>query len=274
VLWFSLYTALILALLYGLLCAFYWAFQERFVFVRFRVPRNYRFKFPGPFEEVFLRTEDGAELHALHFKVERPKGIVLYFHGNTGSLRRWGKRAPRFQQLGHDVLMMDHRGYGKSRGRLSEAALHADALLWYQYLRKTWPEDRIVLYGRSLGSGMAVPLAASTKPRMLILESPFANLFDAVGNAFSFLPYRWLLRYRFRNDKAIQRVKCPVYIFHGKRDPVVPLSSALKLYAAIPSGTPREMTTFNKGYHNDLAQFARFRRKLHDILLGTARTPR
>lgn len=259
---------LMLALAYAGLCLFYWWFQERFIFVRFRLRPNYRFTFDLPFEERWTHTADGAELHGLYFKAEKPRGVVLYFHGNTGSLRRWGRRAVRFLRLEHDVLMPDYRGYGKSRGPLTEAALHADAERWYQQLLKQWPEDRIVVYGRSLGTGMAVPLAAAHTPRALILESPFASFIEVARHYLSILPYRWLLRYPFRSDRAMRRMKCPVYIFHGKRDPVVPYATALRLYSVVPADVHREMISFAKGYHSDLAQYGRFKRAIRRILLG------
>jgi fermentation-respiration switch protein FrsA (DUF1100 family) len=162
--------------------------------------------------------------------------------------------------------MPDHRGYGKSRGKLSEAALHADALAWYDLLAGLYGEANIVVYGRSLGSGLAVPVAAARSPRALVLESPFANLLDVAKHYLAILPYRWLLRYHFRNDAAMKGVKCPVYIFHGKRDPLVPYGSALRLYASVPVDVHRELISFARGYHSDLGGYARFRRRLRNIL--------
>ena len=262
----SLYALALLVLLYAVVCVVYWWVQERFIFVRFKVPRDYRFRFTERFEEFFLAAEEGVELHALRFSVKDPAGTILFFHGNSGSLRRWGKQAQRFTRLGWNVLMMDYRGYGKSRGKLSEAALHSDAARWYAWLKEREPEDRIIVYGRSLGSGMAVPVAAANAPRALVLESPFANLYDAARHQFYALPYRWLLRYPFRNDKAIRRITCPVHIFHGKRDPVVPYESALKLYALVPGTVEREMVTFARGFHSDLWRFKRLQRKMARIL--------
>jgi uncharacterized protein len=255
-------------LAYLALCAFYYVLQERFIFIRFRVTPQYRFRLPIPFEEWTLDRGPGVSLHALYFPVERPNGVVLYFHGNTGSLRRWGKQAARFTRSGHAVLMPDPRGYGKSTGPLSEQALHADAQAWYERLGQVFPEQQVVVYGRSLGSGLATPVAANNRPRMLILETPFANLYDVAYSYLRILPYRLLLRYPFRNDRAIRRVKCPVYIFHGKRDTVVHYHSALKLYSLVPASVEREMFTFPKGHHSDLPRFVRFNRTVQR-LLGT-----
>ncbi|HQV39712.1 MAG: alpha/beta hydrolase [Flavobacteriales bacterium] len=256
----------LLLLAYSGICLFYWVFQEKFIFVRFTLPERFNFNFAQPFEELRMERPDGAVLHALHFTVPKPEGAVLYLHGNTGSLRRWGKRAPRFTTLRHAVLMPDYRGYGKSSGRLSEAALHADALAWFDRLAELYGEGNVVIYGRSLGSGMAVPIAAARSPRSLILESPYASFLDVARHYLAILPYRWLLKYRFRSDVAIKGVKCPVFIFHGKRDPLVPYSSALRLYASIPVEVHRELVTFSKGYHSDLAGYPRFRKKLRTIL--------
>lgn len=253
---------------YAVLCLFYYVVQERLIFVRFRVGRDHRFRFPGEFEELYIRTDDGAELHALHFKVPDPKGVVLYFHGNTGSLRRWGKRAPDLLRAGFDVVMPDYRGYGKSRGRLSEEALMDDAQRWYDHVLQHWPQDKVVVYGRSLGSGMAVPLAATNAPKALILETPFNSLSDPASHRLPILPYRLLLRYPFRNDRAIKRVTCPILILHGRRDTVVPYTSALKLYAAIPPTVPRELVTFNKGHHGNLHRFPRFHSAVRRALEG------
>ncbi len=260
---------LLLLLAYILLALFYYLFQERFIFVRFPMGEKYSFRFEHPFEERWITADDGARLHALYFPAKNPRGVILYFHGNTGSLRRWGKHAPRLTRMGFDVLMPDHRGYGKSRGKLSEDALHADARLWYEHLQERWSEQDIVLYGRSLGSGMATPLAAARKPRMLVLETPFADLYDVAYLYLPLLPYSLLLRYAFRNDVAIQGVQCPVYIFHGKRDTIVPYTSALRLYAAIPAHVHREMYSFADGNHGDLARFVRFNRTLQRVLGGS-----
>ncbi|MCI1753529.1 MAG: alpha/beta hydrolase [Flavobacteriales bacterium] len=274
--WYNLANVILFALsAFGLLllvylgvCLFYWWFQERFLFVRFTLPEDFKFSNKQDHEELWMDRPDGARLHALHFPVKGATGAVLYLHGNTGSLRRWQSKASRFTSLGLAMLMPDYRGYGKSKGKLSEDALLADAQAWYDRLAVIYGEQNIVVYGRSMGSGMAVPVAAHRDPRLLVLESPYADLLDVARNFLAILPYKWLLKYRFRNDVAMKRVKCPVYIFHGKRDPLVPYSSALKLYAATPTDIHREMITFEKGYHSNLPGFPRFRRKLRAILTG------
>lgn len=263
---FLLAALLFLLAAYVGLCAFYWLFQERFIFIRFPLADRYRFRFRFPFKEHWITAGDGSRLHALHFKSNEARGLVLYFHGNTGTLRRWGKRAPFFTAMGFDVLMPDPRGYGKSKGRLSEEALLADAKAWYRYACSMMPEACVVVYGRSLGSAMAVPVAAENAPAALLLETPFADLYEVARHYLAILPYGLLLRYRFRNDRAIRRVRCPVHVFHGKRDTLVPYASALRLYASIPSEVPRAMHSFKSGGHSDLARFPRFRNAVRQAL--------
>jgi len=260
----------ILVLGYAGVCAAYFLLQERLIFVRGDLSDGYRFKFQYPFEERYVKADDGNALHALYFPVEEgtPKGVVLYFHGNTGTLRRWGRRAPRFTRLGWEVLMPDPRGYGKSRGKLSEAALLDDAWTWYAELSKQWPEGDIVLYGRSLGCALAIPTAGRGEPKLLVLESPFGRLVDAAHHYFRWLPYTLLLRFTFDNCQRIQAVRCPICILHGEKDAVVPFSSALRLYSCIPSDRQRELIAFPKGHHSDLARFVRFNRKIRTLLGG------
>lgn len=253
-----------MAMIYACTCAIFYIFQERLIFLRFRTARHHRYRFTRH-KEMWIER-DGARLHALHFSCDAPKGTVLYFHGHSGSLKRWGKKAVRFTQLGYDVLMPDPRGYGKSRGPISEAALIADAVAWFDQLRVVTRAPRIVVYGRSLGAALAVPLAAQRQPALLLLETPFANLGEVMRSYFPVLPYQWLLRYPFRNDEAIKAVQCPVYIFHGRRDMVVPYASALRLYAAVPANVQRELYTFPKGHHNDLYKFEDFRNAVRQLI--------
>ncbi|MBL0127549.1 MAG: alpha/beta fold hydrolase [Flavobacteriales bacterium] len=255
----------VVVLAYAGVCLFYYLFQERFIFIRFKLRKSYRFRFSRPFSEHWIVRPDGARLHALWFKASSSRQVVLYFHGNTGSLRRWGRYASQLIDLGVDVVMPDPRGYGKSRGKLSEVQLIEDAKAWFDHVQELTGTAPVV-YGRSLGSGLAVPVAVDRNPPLLILETPFANLIDVAHAYLPILPYRWLLHYRFQNDEMATRLACPTYLFHGKRDQTVPYSSALKLYAALPSTIQRELITIPDGGHSDLHLSQEFRTRMAELL--------
>jgi hypothetical protein len=241
--------------------------QESLIFYPEILPPDYRFAFSGSFEEVTVPVE-AATLNALHFKAKNAKGVVLYLHGNAGSLRGWGDVAGDFTSRGYDILIPDYRGFGKSTGNIAnEKQLLDDGLAVYRILSKTWPEDRIVVYGRSIGTGVATFIARSGKPRMLILESPFLSLIDLASYHYPFLPrpvISMFLRYPMRNDRWIGEVACPVYLFHGAKDDIIPFDHSVRLERLIRS--PHRLIRIEGGGHNDLSDFGAFDRELDQIL--------
>ncbi len=257
------FLAAIFVIIVAVLTAVY-LLQQRLIFFPEKLPRDYVFEFDWPVEEVFLPSAGNAELHALHFKTHNPKGTVLYFHGNAGSLRGWGFIAGDFLRRGYNVLMPDYRGYGKSTGKLSEEMLHHDATVAWNYLTENTPSEEIIIYGRSLGSGIAVRLAATHTPKALVLETPYNNLVEVAGTHFPCLPASLLLRFSFRSDKWIGNVRCPVYMIHGTQDEVIPYQSAQKLKQA--AGPGAVFITVEGGQHNNLADFPEYTRLLDKAL--------
>lgn len=259
----AIVTGLIVA--YAIVCIGLFSLQERLMFGPDPLPANYTFNPKwGRFEEVQLAS-DGATLSALHFTVPQPKGVVLYFHGNAGSLRDWGAVATTFTHLGYDALMMDYRGYGKSSGQLhTEADFHTDAQVAYDYLRKRYTESQIVIYGRSLGSGIASYLATHTRPRLLILETPYTSFEQIIADRMPMLPISLLLKYPLRTDTWLDQVQCPIALFHGTADGVVPYAHSQQLKGLIKG--PHELITVSNGNHGNLAGFAEYRANLARIL--------
>lgn len=254
---------IIAALLYVGICLLMYLQQERLLFFPTKLDQNFQFNYANV-EEVFLPVEGGKYIHGLYFSNNlQPKGVVLYFHGNAGALDSWGKVADDFLPLGDDVLVMDYRTYGKSQGKLSEQNLFDDAQLAYDHLLKKFDAKDIVIYGRSIGTGIATHLAANNVCKALILETPYYNLYDVVKNHFRFIPKKNLLRYHFKNDEYIRKVKSQVYIFHGTADNIIPLESGLKLKPFI--GEDNFITIPNANHHN-IGQFAVYHQKLKEIL--------
>jgi uncharacterized protein len=231
-----------------------YSFQESLIFHGEKLPEDYVYRFDMEFEEVFVNTSDGARLNALHFKAEKPKGIILYFHGNAGSLARWGEVVEPFVAMGYDVLIPDYRGYGKSTGKRSKKVLLADAEQWYAYVQQYFEEKDVLVYGRSLGSSFASHLGGKFKPGKIFLETPFYSLADVVRKTLPMYPLHWLIRYDFENGKALKDASSPVVIFHGTDDAVVPYESGQKLYGSL-KGKDIKFYTIQGGGHNDLAGF-------------------
>lgn len=227
---------------------------------------DHQFDFGEPVEEHFLSTPDGERLHALFIPAAEPKQrVVLYFHGNRDNLQRWGAMHRDFTQLGYDFFAPDYRGYGKSTGDHEEARYLEDAELMYDWLRQKYPPEDIVLYGRSLGSGMASHLAARVPARMLILETPFDNIRGLLASHVRRHEPPFEPAFSFPNDENLQRTNLPLLIFHGTRDRVVPFASASNLKKVLKPGD--EFITLEGGSHHNLSTFSAYQERLRAWLL-------
>ncbi|MCK9197237.1 MAG: alpha/beta hydrolase [Syntrophales bacterium] len=258
----SIYCSCLLTLVVG--CS-----QENLIFFPEILPPDNKYAFSEPFEELTLPVA-GATLNAVLFKVANAKGVILYFHGNAGSLRTWGDVARDFTSRGYDILIPDYRGFGKSTGSIAgEKQMLADGLAVYGYLKKYYPENRIILYGRSIGTGVATFAARSGKPRMLILESPYLSLTDLASYHYPFLPKSLIslfLKYPFRTDLWIPEVACPIYLIHGTRDDIIPFDASSRLELLIKS--PHKLIRIEGGGHNNLSDYGAYDRELALILGG------
>lgn len=226
--------------------------QEALVFRPYPLAHNYNYSFPFEFEELTWEVEDGVTLSALHFKAKESKGVVLYFHGNGGNLAGWGGIAEDFLSRKQNLIIMDYRGYGKSTGKIrSEEDLLNDAMYAYEYTKNIYPESQITLYGRSLGSGLAVYLAREKNPKRLILETPYNNFIDVAKYHYPYIP-GFLMKYKLDSENLIGDVRCPIFIFHGTEDTVIPLEYARKLESRIRKDH-KFFLIANAG-HNDVSE--------------------
>jgi len=254
----------IIILGYLILAFVMYRIQESFIFYPTRLPQNYEFKYFKNFEESFIDIDKDTRLHALHFRVEKPKGVILYFHGNARSVDDWAYVATDFTQHQYDFLIPDYRTYGKSTGQLSEQALHNDALLWYKQLLEEYDDNEIIIFGRSLGTGIATELASTQHPRMLILETPYLSLPKLASEQMPFLPVSLLMKYHLNNENKIKNINCPVHIFHGTDDTLIPVQHAQQL-AEIHSSSAI-LTIVEDAGHNNLLEFEFYRKKLKELL--------
>jgi pimeloyl-ACP methyl ester carboxylesterase len=247
----------------GLLLLIY-TMQEKFIFIPSRLAADYEYQFETPFEELFLEPEKGVTINVLQFKVSKPKGVILYFHGNAGDLSGWGQIAPEYTSRGYDVIMPDYRGYGKSRGRMSEDGLYRDAEFIYAETLKKYKEEEVIVFGRSIGTGIASYIASRHNPGLLILESPYFNLPDLTKQLMPIIP-AFLIRYQFPNNVYLTRAKCRIVLIHGTDDELIDHRSSIRLRSLLKPED--KLFLIDGGHHNDLSVFSRYQEILDQILM-------
>ena len=202
-------------------------------------------------EEVTLATPDGERVIVWHVPPKDGKPVHLYFHGNGGALRH---RLERFHALtadGSGLVALSYRGYGGSSGRPTEDGLIIDANTAYDYTAARYPAERIVLWGESLGTGVAVALAADKPVSRLILQSPFTSTADIAATRYWYVPVRLLMKDQFHSDERIGKVTAPVLVMHGELDRVVPISLGERLFELVRS--PKKFVRFPGAGHLDLS---------------------
>ncbi len=238
---------------------------EKIIFRPVKISADYLFHFDSNFEEINFYPESDVEINALHFKVKNPKGIILYFHGNKDNLARWGKISSQLTKFDYDVIAIDYRGYGKSTGTLSEETFFSDALFCYTQIRETLNPLKIVVYGRSLGTGVASHLAGKVNPDKLILETPYYDMHDLISNYFPSFLFKNKLNFKLKSHSYLINTQFPILILHGTKDTVVPYSSGQKLFESLQNPL-KKLITFNGGKHNNLNSFQNYWDELREFL--------
>ena len=201
-------------------------------------------------EEAVLDTVDGERVIVWHVPPREGQPIFLYFHGNGGSLR-W--RVARFRTLiadGSGLVALSYRGYGGSSGRPTETGLIGDAATAYSFAVARYPAERIVLWGESLGSALAIAIAAEKPVGHIVLEAPFTSAADVGALHYWFVPVRIMMKDQFRSDLRVGKVTAPVLVVHGENDAVVPVTLGERLYGLIRA--PKRFARIASGGHDDL----------------------
>ena len=253
-----------LGIAYVALAILFFFLQDYFFFRPEKLPDYFRYRYPFPFDEVNFEMEDGGQINGLHFKIPNAKGVVYYFKGNSRSIKGWAKFARDFIGKGYDFFMIDYRGFGKSKGRLTESILYNDTQHVYKWLKTQYAEENIIIYGRSLGSGIATRITSWNKPRMLILDSPYYSFLSQIKRFAFILPINWLLRYHIRTDQFIRKVTCPIFIIHGRKDRLIPFYHSEMLLHLVPKRT--QLFAIDEAGHNNLPDFSEYHEYLYDIL--------
>ncbi len=213
--------------------------------------------------EVWLEAADGVRIHGLYWAPPPGRPVVLFFHGNAGEVYQWALVRHDLAALDSGLLIIDYHGYGKSAGKPSEAALHADGEAALRWLgdEAGVAAQRVVLHGKSLGGGVAGRLAATHDVLGLILESTFTSIPGVAENLFGrFLPilgtrsWEKMMPDRFATVEHLAAVRCPVLVVHGERDSLIPVAHAHSLFEA--AREPKELYLVPAGDHNDVAWVA------------------
>jgi len=241
-------------------------FQKEFIFQGKSLPQDYKFSFNLPHEEIDLVAKDGTKINAIYIKTsETPKGVVLYFHGNADNLQRWGNYHTDFTQRGYDFFAIDYRSYGKTKGNPDLENLYSDAHLAYDFVKKRYTTEQIIIYGRSLGTGIATHLATQQAAQRLILETPYNTLRSVMSTSFIPLYMPFSLKYPLENVLSLPEVPMPVIIFHGTKDELIAYELAEKLRPTLKDKDA--FITVPNGGHKNLTDFSEFQEGL-DTYLG------
>ncbi|HEY9107267.1 MAG TPA: alpha/beta fold hydrolase [Roseateles sp.] len=258
--------ALTLVLLPGLAwsaaTAALWFKQEALLFHPEPLPADARLDTEPDVHERFVDVP-GARLSVLELRLPQPKGVVFFLHGNAGNLQSWFTNTEFYRRAGYDLVMLDYRGFGKSTGRIeSEAQLHADVAAVWRDMAPRYAGGRVVIYGRSLGTGLAAQLAADVQPDLTVLVSPYASIAGLAREHYPWVPPQ-LLRYPLRTDLAVQKLRGPLLLVHGDRDEVIPFAESSKLQAVAPQA---RLVRIAGGGHNDLHRLPAYQQAVTDAL--------
>lgn len=249
----------------------FWLAQESLLFKPEALPAGTALSTASDVFEVSVPVP-GASLSALHLKLNNPKGLVFFLHGNSGNLQSWFVNTDLYRKAGYDLFMLDYRGYGKSTGHIeSEAQLRSDVRTAFEQVSAQYAGKKIVIYGRSLGSGLAAGLSAElgarpgpVQPDLTVLVSPYSSMLAMANDHYPLIP-SGLIRYPLRTDALVGQIRSPLLLFHGDQDRLIsPLHSA-SLNALAPKA---ELVVVAGAAHNDLHTFAAYREKFVAALEG------
>ncbi len=232
-----------------------------------RLPQNFVFRFDIPFKEINIPFETQYNINLIKFFVgsNESKGIVLYFHGNRDNVIRYAKHVPDFTRHQYEVWIPDYPEYGKSTGMFTEENVYRQAMILYNMALENTRKENIIVYGKSLGSGIASWLASEKDCRHLILETPYFSMTDLFGiHAPGFLTKKFY-HFRFPNNEYLKKVSSPVTIFHGSHDRVIPYNNSVKLKDYMKPGD--EFVTIKNASHNNVNNYTLYHKKLNEILM-------
>ncbi|MGZ5189412.1 MAG: alpha/beta hydrolase [Flavisolibacter sp.] len=238
-------------------------FQDRLIFHPEPLSKEHNFSFDQPYEELNLPFGKD-NLNIVKFKTAEPrKGIVLFFHGNMKNVEHYKQYPILFTKNGYEIWMIDYPGYGKTTGKRTEKIMYDQSIIMYAKAANEISSDSILIYGKSLGTGVASYLASEKKSRWLILETPYYSIDELAGDLFPMYSFIPLTRYSFPNGEYLKKINIPTIIIHGTKDKIVPYHHGKKL---AEENQHVEFVTLENGSHNDLFGFDLYQKKMDSVL--------
>lgn len=239
--------------------------QEKFMFHPTPLEANAAFSFPDLHKEVNIQVDASTNYNLVQFTTpDTPKGVVLYFHGNMENVNHYAAAAKNFTSNGYEIWMIDYPGFGKSSGELTEETMYQQALEVYKMSRKQFEPSEIIIYGRSIGSGVAAQLASIRDCKRLVLETPYYSLTTLASRFLWMYPMEAMSKFKLPTFQYLSKVTAPVTIFHGTEDGVIPYRHAEKLKEVLKKNDA--FITIKGGSHNDLISFPIFQQNLRALL--------
>lgn len=257
----------VLLLVYALLGIVLYYVQESILFHSVPIEATEKFQFNVPHNELNIPYDDNTNINLVEFLPADStsiKGIVIYFHGNKTNINRYAKFATNFTKEGYVVLMPDYPGFGKSTGKISEELLYKIGLQVYQLAKSKFNTDSIIIYGKSLGTGIASYVASRKNCKQLILETPYYSMISLWNNYAFMYPLNKMLQYKLPSHEYVKKVIAPITIFQGTKDWVVPYSNAIKLKTELKPSD--HFITILNAHHNNIPEFSIYQQELSKLL--------
>lgn len=240
--------------------------QEKFLFHPEPLAKDYQWSFKVPFQEINLPYSKEENLNIIRFLPNDSirKGAVIYFHGNMKNIEHYAKGVKIFTDNGYEVWMPDYPGYGKTTGELTEMKLYDQALQVYKLARGRYKADSIIIYGRSLGSGLATYVGSYESAKLLILETPYYSIPDLFSSYAPIFPAGRMSKFKIPSGDYLADCDMPVVIFHGTDDHTIPYKCAAKLKPALKKVD--RFISIEGGKHNDIQSKPEYINMMQDLL--------
>ena len=240
--------------------------QDYVLFHPVTLKRDHNYNFPEKYKDINIPITENSNLNIVQFFSTDTitKGVVLYFHGNKKNISWYAKYASYFTKHGYEVWLIDYPGFGKSTGKLTERTLYDWANYMYNFARTRFSADSIIIYGKSMGTGIATHLASIQPSKQLILETPYYDYPSVIKHYLPIYPIEWMIHYKIPTHDYIEKVVAPITIFQGTEDRLVTYINAKRLKPFLKAGD--EFVTIDGGSHNDLYDFKETIEKLDSLL--------